>query len=65
MGLLLEVAVSEPPTVPCPRFSAPVEVTVKFPPTANVTNVSALRSVIATALAPVLLKLTAPVKLLF
>ena len=62
---LLDVAAKFPPTVPCPRFSAPVEITVKFPAAIlSVPSVSALASVTATALAPVFVKLTAPIKLL-
>ena len=62
---LLDVAAKFPPTVPCPRFSAPVEITVKFPAAIlSVPSVSALASVTATALAPVFVKLTAPMKLL-
>ena len=51
-----------PPTVPWPRFNAPVLLVVKFPPMLRVPNVSAFASVIATAFAPVLVRDTTPLK---
>ena len=61
----LEVAVRIPPTVPVPRFNAPVDIAVRLPVgMLRVPKVNAFVSVIWTLLAPVFVRDTAPVKLL-
>ena len=60
-----ELTVKFPPTVPAPRFMAPVDVAVRFPVgMVRVPSVRAFTSVIATLKAPALARLTAPPKLL-